>query len=247
MTHRLTLVVAVSICLCWGLPAVAQEDAAAGSSADTPAPLAPGEAFTGEPSQNGSLMDLSQVRADIKSGDYAAALTLLRQPAESGDAAAEEEMGVLYYWGFGVATDFGAAMGWFRKAAAQGYGNAESMIGMMYQESHGVPQDLSEAQLWFQKAADHGSAVGQYNLGNLYASGWDANGWAPNKKDYVKAMFWFRKAAAQGFFFADYMIALQYQNGQGVAADETAAQAWMTKAADLGLPLAKQWLAQHPQ
>ena len=53
--------------------------------------------------------------------DYATALEKWRTLAEAGDAAAQNNLGVLYAEGQGVAQDYAQARTWFEKAAAQGH------------------------------------------------------------------------------------------------------------------------------
>ena len=59
-----------------------------------------------------------------KRGDYAAAFTLWLPLAESGDASAENNLGVLYEKGLGVDKDFDVAAEWYRRAAAHGHAAA---------------------------------------------------------------------------------------------------------------------------
>ena len=53
-------------------------------------------------------------------GDYAKALRLIRPLANDGDAAAQFNLGLMYFTGHGVQQDNAAAALWFRKAAEQG-------------------------------------------------------------------------------------------------------------------------------
>jgi len=57
--------------------------------------------------------------------DYATALKKWQTLAEAGDAAAQNNLGILYDNGQGVAQDYGKARAWFEKAAAQ-KGNKEA-------------------------------------------------------------------------------------------------------------------------
>jgi HJR/Mrr/RecB family endonuclease len=98
-----------------------------------------------------------------------------RVEAEKGDAKAQYNLGVLYYYGNGVAQDHKVAEQWFCKAAAQG---------------HTLAQDR------LRKAAEQGSAPAQYSLGEMYYYG---RGVA---EDEVPAVQWYRKAAGQGHSLA---------------------------------------------
>ncbi|MBP8040039.1 MAG: sel1 repeat family protein, partial [Aeromonadaceae bacterium] len=56
----------------------------------------------------------------FKNGDYLQALEELRPMAESGDAHAQYQMGVMAAEGLGLSKDLSSAEEWFRRAAAQG-------------------------------------------------------------------------------------------------------------------------------
>ncbi len=58
-------------------------------------------------------------------GDVAMALTELQPLAESGDARAQFNLGVMYDQGKGVNRDHAAAVGWWRQAAGQGHPAAQ--------------------------------------------------------------------------------------------------------------------------
>src|SRR5258707_1529877 len=87
-------------------------------------------------------------------GDYAKALRLIRPLANDGDAAAQFNLGLMYFTGHGVQQDDAAAALWFRKAAEQGYVFAQSNLGVLYRNGRGVPRDYAEAVIWIPKAAD---------------------------------------------------------------------------------------------
>ena len=112
--------------------------------------------------------------------------------AEAGNAAAQNNLGVMYDNGTGVAQDYAAAVSWYRKAADQGYAAAQNNLGVMYDNGTGVAQDYAAAVSWYRKAADQGVAQAQYNLGVMYDNGTGV------AQDYVQAHKWFNLAAASG-------------------------------------------------
>jgi len=121
--------------------------------------------------------------------------------AERGDAVAQDNLGMMYRDGKGVARDYAQAITWFQKAADQGNASAQSDLGMMYLSGLGVERDEAQAVVWFRKAADQGNADGQYRIGLAYALG--KGGVAP---DYDQAEAWIRKAAEQGHAGAREMV-----------------------------------------
>src|ERR1700704_2814878 len=73
--------------------------------------------------------------------DYAAALKLLLPLAEQGNPQAQNDLGMIYENGQGVAKDERQALAWYRKAADQGFDKAEFNLGAMYDLGGGAPQD----------------------------------------------------------------------------------------------------------
>ncbi len=78
-------------------------------------------------------------------GDYATALREFRPLAEQGDAAAQSNLGNMYYKGQGVPQDYDEAVRWYTKAAEQGLAAAQHNLGLTYERGEGVPQDYAEA------------------------------------------------------------------------------------------------------
>ena len=134
--------------------------------------------------------------ASFKPGvDVAAA----KKAAESGNALAQTNLGLMYYNGQGVPQDYAEAMKWFRLAADQGDATAQFNLGLMYYKGYngqGVPQDYAEAMKWYRLAADQGDALAQTNLGLMYYKG---KGVPP---DYAEAYLWSLVAAASGYAVA---------------------------------------------
>jgi tetratricopeptide (TPR) repeat protein len=81
-------------------------------------------------------------------------------------ADAQNNIGVFYDKGYGVAQDYGEAMRWYRMAANQGNIDAEYNLALLYADGHGVPRDLEQARQWMQKAAEAGDPEAKKWLGN---------------------------------------------------------------------------------
>lgn len=94
------------------------------------------------------------------------ALTKLETAANSGNAVAEDWLGLAYQSGFsrGTPLNYRLALKWFEKAAAQGYANAQFNLGSMYQVGEGTPQSDAEAEHWYRLAAAHGSIAARQSL-----------------------------------------------------------------------------------
>ena len=116
----------------------------------------------------------------------------IRMSAEQGDAAAQFNLGVMYFNGRGAPQNDTEAVRWYRMAAEQGNGDGQVNLGLMYAYGRSVPQNDTEAVRWFRMAAEQGSVNAQRNLGLRYFNGEGI------PKDYVQAYAWFNIAAAQG-------------------------------------------------
>ena len=136
--------------------------------------------------------DFDAGMAASKRGDYATALREWKPLAEQGDAAAQAELGLMYYNGQGVRPDFKEAVRWFRSAAEQGKAVAQVEMGMMYYQGTGVPRDFKEAARWFRLGAEQGDAVAQSKLGVMYYRGRGV------PHDHMLALMWFNLAVAHG-------------------------------------------------
>jgi len=179
----------------------------------------------------------SEVGHEGVSTDLHAALQWYRKAAEQGNAAAENDLGVLYQEGRGIAKDEAAAATWYRKAAEQGLAAAQTNLARLYEEGRGLPVDPSAAATWYRKAAEQGLAAAQTNLARLYEEGRGL------PVDPSAAATWYRKAAEQGDPVAQSSLGAAYLQGRGVRQDDSQAVAWIRKAASQGEAAAKNNLA----
>ena len=107
-----------------------------------------------------------QVRAQSSDTNF---VEDVKTKAKSGDVIAQNNLGVSYYIGQGVAKDYVEAVNWFRKAAGQNNANSQYCLGVCYAKGRGVAKDEVEAVRWYRKAAEQNYAEAQYNL-QVYAT-----------------------------------------------------------------------------
>ena len=100
--------------------------------------------------------------AAYQKGDYATALREWKLLAEQGNASAQNNLGVMYENGEGVARDDKTAAEWYTRAAEQGNADAQNNLGVMYDNGKGVPQDDKVAAQWYTRAAEQGLARAQF-------------------------------------------------------------------------------------
>ena len=74
--------------------------------------------------------------------------------ARSGNADAEELIGVMYAMGLGVERDDQRAFEWYLRSAMKGHPGAQSGIGWYYEIGRGMPApDLVRAYMWYTLSA----------------------------------------------------------------------------------------------
>lgn len=167
---------------------------------------------------------LKEPSMEFTKGDLLSVL----QAANIGNPNAQNELGMMYTNGDGVAKDAEKAADWFRKAAEQGDANGQALIGLAYYRGNGVATNYDKAADWFLKSAEQGSDLAQDYLGDMYKYGYGVG------KDDEIAARWYRMAAEQGNTNAQFSIAVMYQDGIGVAKNAEKAAVWYRKGAEQG-------------
>lgn len=98
--------------------------------------------------------ELEQARDLMDAGDYKAAYQELWVAARSGNAEAEELIGVMYAMGLGVTRDDRRAFEWYLRSAMKGHPGAQSGVGWYYEVGRGLPAiDLVRAYMWYTLSA----------------------------------------------------------------------------------------------
>ena len=96
---------------------------------------------------------------------YVEAMRELLPAARSGNADAEELIGVMYAMGLGVERDDVRAFEWYLRASLKGHPGAQSGVGWYYEIGRGMPApDLVRAYMWYVLSAiggDPDAAISQ--------------------------------------------------------------------------------------
>ena len=94
--------------------------------------------------------ELEEARDLMEEGKFIEARTALWPAARSGNAEAEELIGVMYAMGWGVEQDYERAFAWYLRSAMKGHPGAQSGVGWYYEVGLGMPAiDLVRAYLWY--------------------------------------------------------------------------------------------------
>ncbi|HEY3638430.1 MAG TPA: hypothetical protein VGK90_09795 [Rhizomicrobium sp.] len=158
----------------------------------------------------------------------AAPATRLAGLANSGNAKAEELLGLEYLDGDGMPVNEAQGAKWLERAALQGEPVAAYRLGTLYERGQGVSADPAKAVQWYSTAAKAGNRKAMHNLAVAYAQG------TGTQKDLASAAQWFTRAAALGLADSEFNLAVLYERGMGVPQSLTNAYKWYAIAAAQG-------------
>ena len=146
----------------------------------------------------------------------------LQKLADAGNAVGMFNLGLYTAKGFGTNRDLAQAAEWMEKAAQAGDEDAPE-VAKQYRK---MVDDLKKAEAGDAQAQSD-VAIAFMQLGNSLDP-------AGPGKDYEDSLFWAKKAEKQECPDAMWVLALAYQHGRGVAADEKKAVSYYEKGAQLG-------------
>jgi TPR repeat protein len=140
---------------------------------------------------------------------------------QSGDAAAQYQVGLAYEMGVHVSRDDNEAARWFLKSAEQCYPPAEGAYGLWIRQSN-----RAVGERWMLRAAEHSDASAQLWLGVAYEQDWFGT------VDAELALKWYRRAAESGDPDAQVVLGEKYEDGEGVEQSYELAAKWFRNAAE---------------
>lgn len=151
--------------------------------------------------------------------------------AESGDAEAQDRLGLSYISGDGVKKDYHKALEWFRASANQGNKEAQYHLGLVhyFQMIRSGNEDDKAIKL-FKKAAKQGHVKAIYAVGVMYYNGYGSE----DSAHYDKAMPWLKLSASKGYPLAQNQLGVIYELGRGVGKSISEAKYWYRKSAEQG-------------
>ena len=101
--------------------------------------------------------------------DTARAVEWYTRAAESGDRAAQCNLGYCLLNGIGTARNPAGAVEWFKRAAEQGSVRAMNLLADCCRDGVGTEPDRARAEQLYQEAARQGSREAEESLKKLYA------------------------------------------------------------------------------
>ncbi len=99
-------------------------------------------------------LTVEDARDLMEAGRFEEAYDVFWPAARSGNADAEEWIGVIYALGLGVEKDYRRAFEWYLRASMKGHPGAQSGVGWYYELGLGMPApDLVRAYMWYTLSA----------------------------------------------------------------------------------------------
>lgn len=97
---------------------------------------------------------------------------LYKDAIEDGNADAMNDLGALYYDGYGCEQDFSKAVLYYEEAARNGSRQAAENLGYCYYYGRNVPVDYKKAFHYFALGAFDGHLISLYKIGDMYQKGY---------------------------------------------------------------------------
>ncbi len=139
-----------------------------------------------------TLEQMETCKADYKAVSAERALARCTEKAESGDAAAAFDLGVIYAAGYGVDIDNSSAVRWLEAAADNGHLKALGTLGHFVYQGIGTEKDAERGLRLIREAAERGDIAAMFALGFIYYDGRNDN------RDLQESFRWFSQAAELG-------------------------------------------------
>ena len=109
--------------------------------------------------------EIENARDLMEANKFDAAYHELWPAARSGNADAEELIGIMHAMGLGVKQDYQRAFDWYLRSAMKGHPGAQSGVGWYYELGLGMPEpDLVRVYMWYVLSAiggDPDAAISQ--------------------------------------------------------------------------------------
>lgn len=112
--------------------------------------------------------EIEKARQLMENSQFEEAFAALEPAARSGNADAEELIGVMYAMGLGVEKNDVRAFEWYLRSAMKGHPGAQSGIGWYFETGRGLAApDLVRAYLWYTLSAIGGDPDAKLTLEDL--------------------------------------------------------------------------------
>lgn len=146
--------------------------------------------------------------------DYTQSAEWFEKSAKNGYDHAQNNLGIMYTHGIGVAQNYEKAFYWYSQAAERMCQEAIGNVANCYYLGRGVVQDYDKAAEYHTKAANLGYANSQEVLGGMYMDGKGV------EQNFTQAAYWLKQSCDNGEMTAFGPLGDCYRKGLGVDKDE---------------------------
>jgi uncharacterized protein len=161
----------------------------------------------------------------------------VERAAEAGDVVSQAALARAYLEGRNRPVDGPRGRRWAELAIAQGSAPAKAYLGRALLQGEVLPGDPRRAETLLREAAEAGHSGAQTDLGRAYLAG------SPLPQDPVAGLRWLEVAIRKGSSSAMTKLGYAYWYGDGVPRDRAKAEELLGRAAKLGHPSAKRFVA----
>jgi TPR repeat protein len=161
----------------------------------------------------------------------------VERAAEAGDVVSQAALARAYLEGRDRPVDGRRGQEWAERAIVQGDAAAKAYLGRALLRGEVLLADPERAETLLMEAAEAGHSGAQTDLGRAYLTG------SPLPLDPAAGLRWLEAAIDQGSSSAMTALGYAYWNGDGVPQDRVKAEELLGRAAELGHPSAKRFMA----
>ena len=137
-------------------------------------------------------------------------------------------LGFMYFNGYGVPQNYSEAIKYFKLAADQGDPQSQTALGLIYDNEDGINQDYTLAVKYYEMAASQYFAQAQYNLAIMYEKEYGV------VQDFALAERYYKLAADQEYVDAQYNLGMMYEDGKKIKQNYSKALHYYKLAASQG-------------
>ena len=160
--------------------------------------------------------------------DYTQSAEWFEKSAKNGYDHAQNNLGIMYTHGIGVAQNYEKAFYWYSQAAERMCQEAIGNVANCYYLGRGVVQDYDKAAEYHTKAANLGYANSQEVLGGMYMDGKGV------EQNFTQAVYWLKQSCDNGEMTAFGPLGDCYRKGLGVDKDEKKSFELYQKGTEMG-------------
>mgnify|MGYP001277971490 CR=1 FL=1 len=176
----------------------------------------------------------AKILKEHKSGNYKNSIPFFEEYASKGVEAAQYNLAVANYHGFGVDINYEKAAELYKILDEKGHSTSQFALSIMYAQGNGVKQNMEEFYRLTKLSAKKGEPGAIYNLSQMYRFG--DGGFSQDEKKSFKLC---KEAADKGYVDAQYMTGLMYMLEKGTTFNEKEAIKYFELAAKSGHEEAK--------